>query len=86
MTGCGSGCGCGTRSATARAWLWLARQSAPAFDRASAERDRLRAARDAVRLALPGRTRAVRRARAGVLRELNAGRLPPPPRWPPPGC
>ena len=62
---------------TARAWLWLARQSAPAFDRASAERDRLRAARDAVRLALPGRARAVRRARAGVLRELNAGRLAP---------
>jgi hypothetical protein len=61
----------------ARAWLWLARQSAPAFDRANAERDRLRAARDAVRLALPGRSRAVRRARAGVLRELNAGRLAP---------
>jgi hypothetical protein len=61
----------------ARAWLWLARQSAPAFDRATAERDRLRAARDAVRLALPGRARAVRRARAGVLRELNAGRLAP---------
>ena len=77
MTGCGCGCGRGTRSATARAWLWLARQSAPAFDRASAERDRLRAARDAVRLALPGRARAVRRARAGVLRELNAGRLAP---------
>jgi hypothetical protein len=62
---------------TARAWLWLARQSAPAFDRASAERDRLAAARDAVRLALPGRSRAIRRARAGVLRELNAGRLAP---------
>jgi len=62
---------------TGRAWLWLARQSAPAFDRASAERDRLRAARDAVRLALPGRRRAVRRARSGVLRELNAGRLTP---------
>jgi DNA-binding transcriptional ArsR family regulator len=62
---------------TARAWLWLARQSAPAFDRATAERDRLRAARDAVRLALPGRARAIRRARAGVLRELNAGRLTP---------
>ena len=61
---------------TFAAWLWLARQSAPAFDRATAERDRLRAARDAVRLALPGRSRAVRRARAGVLRELNAGRLP----------
>jgi hypothetical protein len=61
----------------ARAWLWLARQSAPSFDRAGAERDRLRAARDAVRLALPGRARAVRRARAGVLRELNAGRLHP---------
>lgn len=60
-----------------RAWLWLARQSAPAFDRATAERDRLRAARDAVRLALPGRTRPVRRARAGVLRELNGGRLAP---------
>ena len=58
------------------AWLWLARQSAPAFDRATAERDQLRAARDAVRLALPGRARAARRARAGVLRELNAGRLP----------
>jgi uncharacterized protein DUF2637 len=62
---------------TARAWLWLARQSAPAFDRANAERDRLAAARDAVRLALPGRARAIRRARAGVLRELNAGRLAP---------
>ena len=58
------------------AWLWLARQSAPAFDRASAERAQLRAARDAVRLALPGRSRPMRRARAGVLRELNAGRLP----------
>src|SRR5690348_3137634 len=62
---------------TARAWLWLARQSAPAFDRANAERDRLRAARDAVRLALPGRARAARRARAGVLRELATGRLAP---------
>jgi hypothetical protein len=62
---------------TGRAWLWLARQSAPAFDRATAERDRLHAARDAVRLALPGRTRPARRARAGVLRELNAGRLTP---------
>jgi hypothetical protein len=62
---------------TSRAWLWLARQSAPAFDRASAERDRLAAARDAVRLALPGRSRAIRRARSGVLRELNAGRLSP---------
>ena len=62
---------------TVRAWLWLARQSAPAFDRAGAERDRLRAARDAVRLALPGRGRATRRARAGVLRELDAGRLAP---------
>ena len=62
---------------TGRAWLWLARQSAPAFGRATAERDRLRAARDAVKLALPGRTRAARRARAGVLRELNAGRLTP---------
>jgi hypothetical protein len=60
---------------TARAWLWLGRQSAPAFDRASAERDRLCAARDAVRLALPGRSRAVRRARVTVLRELTAGRL-----------
>jgi hypothetical protein len=62
---------------TGRAWLWLARQSAPCFERAGAERDRLRAARDAVRLALPGHRRAVRRARAGVLRELNAGRLAP---------
>ncbi|HEY2287180.1 MAG TPA: DUF2637 domain-containing protein [Streptosporangiaceae bacterium] len=62
---------------TGRAWLWLARQSAPAFGRAAADRDRLRAARDAVRLALPGQTRAARRARAGVLRELNAGRLTP---------
>jgi hypothetical protein len=62
---------------TARAWLWLARQSAPAFDRATAERDRLAAARDAVRLAMPGRSRPARRARAGVLRELNAGRLAP---------
>jgi len=62
---------------TGRAWLWLARRSAPAFTAAAAERDRLRAARDAVRLAMPGRTRAARRARAGVLRELNAGRLTP---------
>ena len=61
---------------TLAAWLWLARQSAPAFDHATAERDRLRAARDAVRLALPGRSRSARRVRAGVLRELNAGRLP----------
>lgn len=29
-----------------------------------------------MKLALPGRSRAARRARAGVLRELNAGRLP----------
>ena len=61
----------------ARAWLWLARQSAPAFDRATAERDQLRAARHAVTLALPGHSRADRRARAVVVRELNAGRLPP---------
>jgi hypothetical protein len=61
----------------ARAWLWLARQSAPAFDRATAERDQLRAARHAVTLALPGHSRPDRRARALVVRELNAGRLPP---------
>ena len=60
-----------------RAKLWQARQHAPAFDTASAERDKLAAARDAVRLAMPGRSRAVRRARNGVLRELNAGRLAP---------
>ena len=77
MTGCGLRLWARHPVRTVRAWLWLARQSAPAFDRAGAERDRLRAARDAVRLALPGRTRAVRRARAGVLRELNAGRLAP---------
>ena len=77
MTGCGCGCGLRHPARAVRAWLWLARQSAPAFDRASAERDRLRAARDAVRLALPGRARAIRRARAGVLRELDAGRLAP---------
>src|SRR5690242_16255598 len=45
---------------TVRAWLWLARQCAPAFDRATAERDQFRAARDAVVLALPGRRRAAR--------------------------
>jgi hypothetical protein len=56
-----------------RAKLWQARQHAPAFDAARAERDRLAAARDAVRLAMPGGSRAVRRARPGVLRELNAG-------------
>ncbi len=61
----------------ARGWLWLARQSAPAFDRASAERDQLRAARHAVTLALPGHSRPDRRARALVVRELAAGRLPP---------
>jgi hypothetical protein len=61
----------------ARAWLWLARQSAPAFDRATAERDQLRAARHAVTLALPGHSRPARKARALVVRELNAGRLPP---------
>jgi DNA-binding CsgD family transcriptional regulator len=61
----------------ARAWLWLARQSAPAFDRATAERDQLRTARHAVTLALPGHSRPARRARALVVRELNAGRLPP---------
>jgi len=60
-----------------RAKLWQARQHAPAFDTASAERDRLAAARDAVRLAMPGRSRDIRRARAGVMRELNAGRLAP---------
>ena len=77
MTGCGLRLWLRHPVRTGRAWLWLARQSAPAFDRANAERDRLRAARDAVKLALPGRTRAARRARAGVLRELNAGRLTP---------
>jgi hypothetical protein len=60
-----------------RARLWQARRRAPAFDAASAERDRLAAARDAVRLAMPGRSKATRRARRGVLRELNAGRLAP---------
>lgn len=60
----------------ARAWLWLARQSAPAYGHAAAERDQFRAARHAVTLALPGRARAARRARAVVLRELAAGRLP----------
>ncbi len=58
----------------ARAWMWLARQSAPAFDRALAERDQLRAARTAVEVALPGH--ANRQARATVLRELASGRLP----------
>ena len=62
---------------SARAKLWQARQHAPAFDAASAERDKLAAARDAVRLAMPGRDRQTRRARNGVLRELNAGRLAP---------
>jgi DNA-binding transcriptional ArsR family regulator len=60
-----------------RAKLWQARQHAPAFGAAAAERDRLAAARDAVRLAMPGRDRQTRRARAGVLRELNASRLAP---------
>lgn len=60
-----------------RAKLWQARHRTPAFDTASAERDKLAAARDAVRLAMPGRAREIRRARAGVLRELNAGRLAP---------
>ena len=60
-----------------RAKLWQARQHAPAFDAAALERDRLAAARDAVRLAMPGRSRDTRRARTGVLRELNAGRLTP---------
>jgi hypothetical protein len=60
----------------ARAWVWLARQSAPAYGRAAAERDQFRAARHAVTLALPGRTLAARRARAVVLRELAAVRLP----------
>jgi hypothetical protein len=58
-----------------RVWLWLARQAAPAFDLAAADDDRLRAARHAVTVALPGRTRAARAARAVVLRELTAGRL-----------
>jgi hypothetical protein len=60
-----------------RAKLWQARRNAPAFGAAAVERDRLAAARDAVRLAMPGRSRETRRARAGVLRELNAGRLTP---------
>jgi hypothetical protein len=53
---------------TFAAWLWLARESAPAFDQATAERHQLRAARDAVRLALPGRLLAAvqgERHRAG---------------------
>lgn len=58
-----------------RAKLWQARKHAPSFDSAGAERDRLSAARDAVRLAMPGQARDMRRARRGVLRELNAGRL-----------
>ena len=66
---------------TFAAWLWLARQSAPAFDRATAERDQLRAARDAVRLALPGRSRAdppgPGRGAAGT--ERRAACPPPPP-------
>jgi len=62
---------------SARAKLWQARQRATAFDAAAAERDRLAAARDAVELAMPGRSREARRARNGVLRELNAGRLAP---------
>jgi AraC-like DNA-binding protein len=61
----------------ARAKLWQARRRASAFDLAEAERDKLAAARDAVRLALPGRSKSARRARRGVLRELNAGRLAP---------
>ncbi len=60
-----------------RALVWKARHAAPAFAAAAAERDRLRAARDAVRLAMPGRSKPVRRARHGVLRELSAGRLSP---------
>lgn len=60
-----------------RAKLWQARKYAPAFDSAEAERDRLAAARDAVQLAMPGSSRAADRARRGVLRELNAGRLTP---------
>lgn len=62
---------------TWRVKLWQARQSAPSWGRAGAERDRMRAARDAVRLALPGRTRAARRARLMVRRELSSGRLTP---------
>jgi hypothetical protein len=62
---------------TVRALVWKARRAAPAFAAAAAERDRLRAARDAVRYAMPGRSKAVRRARGGVLRELSAGRLSP---------
>ncbi|MFI5069204.1 MAG: hypothetical protein ACHP9Z_35205, partial [Streptosporangiales bacterium] len=52
----------------ARAWLWLARQSAPAYDCASAEHDQLRAARHAVALALPGHSRPARRAGPEALR------------------
>jgi hypothetical protein len=62
---------------TLRALLWKARHAAPAFAAAAAERDRLRAARGAVRLAMPGRSKPVRRARSSVLRELSAGRLSP---------
>jgi hypothetical protein len=58
---------------TGAAWLWLARQSAPAFEAARAERDRHRDARAAVRLVLPGRSH--RAARATVLRQLSTGRL-----------
>jgi hypothetical protein len=62
---------------TLRALIWKARHAAPAFAAAAAERNRLRAARDAVRHAMPGRSKTVRRARNGVLRELSAGRLSP---------
>jgi Protein of unknown function (DUF2637) len=62
---------------TLRALVWKARHAAPAFAAAAAERDRLRAARGAVRLAMPGRSKPVRRARGSVLRELSAGRLSP---------
>ncbi|HEX2418021.1 MAG TPA: hypothetical protein VHJ83_07850 [Micromonosporaceae bacterium] len=59
----------------ARAWLWLAHRSAPAFRAASAERDRYRDLRAAVRLAMPGPAHWA--GRAVVLRELAAGRLAP---------
>ena len=77
MTGCARRLWVRHPVRAAGAWLWLARQSAPAFDRATAERDQLRAARHAVTLALPGHSRPARQARALVVRELTAGRLPP---------
>jgi hypothetical protein len=60
----------------AGAWLWLARKAAPAFDRPLPTGTGSAPPTTPSPWPLPGHGRTARRARAVVLREPNAGRLP----------